>query len=146
MCCDLVGQNANLGTLIDVYFFFLNWPLQKLYSRHWHSWHYLRAPTPFSSHFFPLDPQLCPSQTPISNLLSCIHFFNILLLIYRCLSYHTYIADWCVSPWRHNSKVKQQLMDLYWHIMHVSYWFNIKQSIPNHVSFHQGMYFLLAFP
>ena len=30
--------------------------------------------------------------------------------------------------------------------VHVSYWLNIKQSIPNHVSFYQKMDFLLAFP
>ena len=97
-----------------------------------------------------------PKTTPVSNthlLFSsflgnqcCVHVFNILLLIYRYLSYHTCIADCCVSPWRYIAEVKQQLMDLCWNKVHVSYWFNIKQSIPNHVSFYQGMHFLLAFP
>ena len=54
--------------------------------------------------------------TPFLGRHSCAHFSNILLLIYRCLPYHTCIADCCVYPWRYNTKLEQHLIDLYWNI------------------------------
>ena len=85
----------------------------------------LTLPRDTLSFFFPLFP-FRTTTIPVSNnhLLvtsflghhSCVYFFDILLLICGCLSYHTCIADCCVSPWRYNTKLEQQLLDLYWNI------------------------------
>ena len=97
-----------------------------------------------------------PTTIPLSNtrLLftsflghqSCVHFFNIVLLIYRCPSYHTCIADCWVSPWKYNTKLEHQPIDLYQSNRACILLVTIKQSIPNDVSFYQDMNFLLAFP
>ena len=85
----------------------------------------LTLPRDTFSFFFPLFP-FRTTTIPVSNTHplvtsflghhSCVHFFDILLLICGCYSYHTCIADCCVSPWRYNTKLEQQLLDLYWNI------------------------------
>ena len=83
---------------------------KELQNRHSHSWHYSRTPFLFSFNFRPTFIPFTNTYLLFTSYLrhqSCT-FFYILLQIYSCLSYHTCIADCCVSPWRYNTKWEQQ--------------------------------------